>query len=182
MTDDVVVRNRLAALLPEAEAQEMRDCWDIGEQEAGLGLLVAGLLAHQLPISETARAQISVLAETWGERELRTPQILRCRGDDARTQLELIERADDIVIESSGGADVAPANVLVPWITCTRCGHALMRTHTREPWGGLSYLAENYVITSPESGAVLRSFPADSAGAAFAALLTECAEPTNDRW
>ncbi|MGN5382074.1 hypothetical protein ACQ4WX_48070 [Streptomyces lasalocidi] len=51
----------------------MRDCWDIGEQEAGLGLLVAGLLAHQLPISETARAQISVLAETWGERSCSRP-------------------------------------------------------------------------------------------------------------
>jgi hypothetical protein len=181
VTDDVVVWNRLAALLPEAEAQEMKDCWDIGEQEAGLGLLVSGLLAHQLPISETARAQISVLAETWGERELLTPRSLQCRGDGARTRLKLIERADEIMIESSGGADQDPAGVLVPWITCARCGHALMRTHTREPWGGLSYLAENYVITSPESDAVLRSFPADSAGAAFAALLTECAELTNDR-
>ncbi len=158
----------------------MKDCWDIGEQEAGLGLLVSGLLTHQVPISETVRAQISVLAEGWGERELLTRKILQCRGDSAPTQLKLIEHVGDI-IESSGAADPDAANVLVPWITCTRCGQVLMRTHTREPWGDLSYLARSYVITSPEGDAVLRVFPADSASAAFAALLAECAEPTNDR-
>ncbi|GAX58387.1 hypothetical protein SO3561_09960 [Streptomyces olivochromogenes] len=88
----------------------MKDCWDIGEQEAGLGLLVSGLIAHQLPISETVTAQISVLAEVWGEGESLTPQILQCRGDDAWTQLKLIEHAGDINIESSGRADRDAAN------------------------------------------------------------------------
>lgn len=78
VTDDAAVRNRPAALLPEAGAREVNDCWDIGEQEAGLGLLVSGLLGHQVPISGTVRAQISVLAETWGEREALTPRILHC--------------------------------------------------------------------------------------------------------
>ncbi|WP_328891909.1 hypothetical protein [Streptomyces sp. NBC_00316] len=181
MTDDVVVWHQLAALLPEAEAQEIKDCWDIGEQEAGLGLLVSGLLAHQVPISETVRAQISVLAEVWGERQSLTPRILQCRGDDEPAQLKLIEHADNIVNSSAVGGDPDVVNVLVPWIACTRCGHVLTRAHTREPWGDLSYLAGNYVITSPEGDAVQRFFPADSAGTAFAALLAECAEPTNDR-
>jgi len=181
VTDDVVVRNRLAALLPGAEAQEIKDCWDIGEQEAGLGLLVSGLLAHQVPVSETVRAQISVLAEVWGERESLTQRILQCRGDNTPAQLKLIEHADDIVNESAGGADPDAANLLVPWIACTRCGHALMRVHTRERWGDLSCVAGNYVITSPERDAVLRMFPAGSASAAFATLLAECAVPTNDR-
>ncbi|MEU9133115.1 hypothetical protein AB0D08_34305 [Kitasatospora sp. NPDC048540] len=46
MTDDVALWDRLAALLPEAEARQVRDCWNIGEQEAGLGLLVSGILTH----------------------------------------------------------------------------------------------------------------------------------------
>ena len=73
MTDDAVIWNRLASLLPEAEAQQVKDCWAIGEQEAGLGLLVLNILGRQVLISETTRAQISVLAEVWGEREALTP-------------------------------------------------------------------------------------------------------------
>ena len=91
MTDDVVVWNQLAALLAEPEAQEVRDCWTIGEQEAGLGLLGSGILAHQVPISDTVRAQISVLAETWGERQSLTPRILQCRADGTPAHLKLLE-------------------------------------------------------------------------------------------
>ncbi|WP_101254920.1 hypothetical protein [Streptomyces barkulensis] len=73
MIDDADTWNRLAALLPEADAREVGDCREIGEQEAGLGLLVFGLLTHRVPISETVRARISVLAEDWGGREALTP-------------------------------------------------------------------------------------------------------------
>ncbi|MFE1962752.1 hypothetical protein [Streptomyces sp. NPDC059479] len=182
VTDDVVVWNRLAALLPEAEAQEVKDCWEIGEQEAGLGLLVSGFLAHQVPISETVRAQISVLAETWGEREALTRQILQCRGDDTPAPLKLIEHGVGPAGEPTYGSEQDEAGlVLVPWIACTRCGRALMRVHARESSGDLSYLARHYVIMSPDSGAARRLFPADSADVAFAALLNECAESTDGR-
>ena len=162
-------------MLPDDEAQEVKDCWDIGEQEAGLGLLVSGLLAHEVPISETVRAHISVLAEVWGERDSLTPRILRCRGDDHAPRLKLIEpdggSADEVTVESGHDLDDL---VLVPWIACTTCGRTLMRAHTREPWGDLSYLAHCYVITSPDRAGVLRMFPARSAGTAFAALRHAC--------
>ncbi|MFF0010425.1 hypothetical protein [Streptomyces sp. NPDC005374] len=175
MTDDVAVWERLAALLPEAEAQEVKDCWDIGEQEAGLRQLVSGLLAHETPISETTRAQLSVLAEVWGEREALTPQILQCRRADQTACLKLIEldggSAEAALAES--GHDPADL-VLVPWIVCARCGQVLMRAHTRESWGGLSYLAQHYVITKPDHASVLQMFPSGSASTAFAALQQEC--------
>jgi hypothetical protein len=69
MTNDVDTWHQLAALLPLAEAEEVNDCWAIGEQEAGLGLLVDGILRNDVAISETVRAQLSVLAEAWGEWE-----------------------------------------------------------------------------------------------------------------
>ncbi|MFD8260087.1 hypothetical protein ACFV19_14360 [Streptomyces griseoluteus] len=177
MTDDAVIWNRLAALLPEAEAQEVKDCWEIGEQEAGLGLLVSGILGHEVPISETARAQISVLAESWGEREALTPQILQCRDDGTPGHLKLIESDGNPVPEATGVAvqDLAGL-VLVPWITCTRCGQVLMRAHARESWGGLSYLAMYYVITTPDRATVLQLFPADSADAAFVSLPRACSD------
>ncbi|MGW4291170.1 hypothetical protein ACWEIK_30045 [Streptomyces sp. NPDC004673] len=177
MTDETVIWNRLAALLPEAEAQEVKDWWDIGEQEAGLGLLVSGILGHKVLISETARAQISVLAETWGEREALTPQILQCRDDGTPGPMKLIEGDGSTVPEAIGGAEQDLTGlVLVPWITCTRCGQVLMRAHARESWGDLSYLARHYVITTPNRATVLQLFPADSASAAFAVLQRTCSD------
>ncbi|MES4893254.1 hypothetical protein [Streptomyces sp. NPDC096012] len=177
MTDDAVIWNRLAALLPGAEAQEVKDCRDIGEQEAGLGLLVSGILGHHVPISAMAKAQISVLAETWGERETLTPQILQCRDDGTPGHLKLIEGDANTVPEATGVAEQDLAGlILVPWITCTRCGQVLMRAHARESWGDLSYLARHYVITMPNQVTVLRLFPADSADAAFADLQRACSD------
>ncbi|MEH0658436.1 hypothetical protein QA860_11970 [Streptomyces stelliscabiei] len=177
MTDDAVIWNRLAALLPEAEAQEVKNCWAIGEQEAGLGLLVSGILGHQVLISETVRAQISVLAETWGEREALIPQILQCRDDGTPGHLKLIEGDGNTVPEAIGEAEQDLTGlVLVPWITCTRCGHVLLRAHSREGWGDLSYLAQHYVITTPNRATVLQLFPADSADAAFVSLQRACSD------
>jgi hypothetical protein len=171
VTDDAVIWNRLAALLPEAEAQEVKDCWDIGEQEAGLDLLVSGILGHQVPISETVRAELSVLAETWGEREILTPRILQCRDEGTPGPLKLIEGDGSTVPEAIGGAEQGLAGlVLVPWIACMRCGQVLMRAHARESWGDLSYLARHYVITTPNRATVLRLFSPDSASTALAAL------------
>ncbi|MEV7325911.1 hypothetical protein [Streptomyces sp. NPDC093970] len=180
VTDEAELWNRLAALLPEAEAREVRDCWDIGEQEAGLGLLVSGVLAHQVPISGTIRAQISVLAESWGQREALTPQILQCRGEVDPDLLKLIEGDAGTASEAVGTVEQSLTGlVVVPWIACTRCGQVLMRAHARETWGDLSYLARHYVITTPSRPDLL-VFPADSAGAAFASLQRACSDAPSE--
>lgn len=176
MTDDAVIWNRLAALLPETEAQEVKDCWSIGEQEAGLGLLISGILGYQVPISETDKAQISVLAETWGEREALTPQILQCRDEGRPGPLKLIESDENTVQEAISEAEDLAGLVLVPWIACTKCGQVLMRAHSRESWGNLSYLAWHYIITTPNRATVLLLFPGDSADAAFASLQRACSD------
>ncbi|MFP8940228.1 hypothetical protein ACLIYM_02155 [Streptomyces fenghuangensis] len=178
MIDDADTWNRLAALLPEAGAREVRDCWEIGEQEAGLGLLVSGLLAHRVPISETVRARISVLAEDWGEREALTPRIPRCRGDGGVSTVRLIEQEGGSAGGPTAGAGPGPAGyVLLPWIACDGCGRVLLRAHDRQRWGGLSFSARHYAITSPDRATVLRTLPAGAAGEAFDVLLRECDGP-----
>jgi hypothetical protein len=194
MTDDDVW-NRLAALLPEAEAEEVGECRSIGEQEAALGLLVSGILTHRRAISETVRARLSVLAEDWGEREALTPGILRCRTDGEATAVKLLEddgsTLDGATLDGStvdgSTVDGAPVRgepaladlVLVPWIVCTRCGRVLMRAHDRESWGGLSCLARRYVITAPDRVTVVQSFAAESVGDAFDSLLRKCSAPSD---
>ncbi|GHF29956.1 hypothetical protein E5082_00690 [Streptomyces griseoluteus] len=64
--DEATQWRRFAVLLPPARAADIVDCWEAGEQETGLGRPVAGLLEHQVPTSETARAEIGVTAEAWG--------------------------------------------------------------------------------------------------------------------
>jgi hypothetical protein len=177
---DADVWHRLAALLPDAEAEEVRECRAIGEQEAALGLLVSGLVTHRRAIDETARAQLSVLAEDWGEREALTPGILRCRADGEATVVKLVEDDGTTVDGAMFRAEPGLADlVLVPWIVCVRCGRVLMRAHDRESRGGLSYLARQYVITAPEHDTVVQSFAAESVGDAFTALLRECPAPSN---
>lgn len=178
VTNDVDTWRRLAALLPPAEAQEFRDCWSIGEQETGLGLLVSGILIHGVTISEGVRAQLSVLAEAWGERETLTPRILQCRSDgQPACDVTLIEHenvpvAGDAVLAGPALAEL----VRVPWILCTRCGQMLMRLHAREDWGELSYLANHYAITTPDRTAVAQLFSGDCADEAFTKLLQMCGQ------
>lgn len=179
MTNDIDAWHELSALLPPAEAQEFNDCWAIGEQEAGLDVLVSGLLAHDVAISETVRARISVLAEVWGVLETLTPRILRCRGDNSPAPaVTLVEQDAALVGGDPVRADADLAGlVLVPWIRCTRCGRNLMRVHTRAEWGALSYLAEHYAISTPDRATVIRLFPVDGADQAFASLLHTCDQP-----
>ncbi|MFE7481635.1 hypothetical protein [Streptomyces sp. NPDC057552] len=179
MTDGGATWNRLAALLPAAQGEEFKDCWAIGEQEAGLGLLVSGILRDDVAISETVRAEISVLTEVWGEREALAPRLRRCRGDGRpASAAHLIERDALLVGGDTGAAGLSLSGLVpVPWIGCARCGRALMRVHTREPWGDLSYVAEQYAITTPDRTALARLFPAGTAGAAeqaFGGLLETC--------
>ncbi len=177
MTDKIDNWNRLASLLPEPEAQHVRDAWSIGEQEAGLDMLVGGLLAHQVVISERTRAEISVTADVWGEREALAPRLLQCRGDGRPAAVKLIERDGVTISAAAVGVEGELADlVLVPWIACTRCGQTLMRGHTLEHWGDLSYSAWHHLIVSPDHSSVVRLFSDESAHVAFGALLHECPE------
>ncbi|WP_158850779.1 hypothetical protein [Saccharothrix deserti] len=154
---------RLAALLPPDRAREVVDCWDIGEQEAGLDRLVSGLVEGGVAISADDHARIAVTAEVWGVREAVEPVLRRCRsraGGDVR----VIEDGEAMGGEPFGLADL----VVVPWIACTRCGRLLGRAHRREPWGDLSYLPLHYVLFTP-----VRLFGPESAWEAFTAL-TAC--------
>ncbi|WP_189317235.1 hypothetical protein [Streptomyces brasiliensis] len=170
---------RFAALLPPADAGEILDCWDIGEQEAGLDQLVAGLLKHQVPISETVRAEIAVAAEVWGMRTALAPGLGRClSGGQEDVGLRLIEHADTVPLPgSSVGDGTAPADLLVvPWIACTRCGQVLARAHGQEPWGDLSCLARHYVLFFPGRNTSTGLFAPDSAWDALAQLRMFCAQ------
>ncbi|MET9677606.1 hypothetical protein ABZY68_31620 [Streptomyces sp. NPDC006482] len=207
MIDDEAARwYGFAALLPPVQAQEFRDCWDIGEQEAGLDRLVAGLLEHRVPISGTTRAEIAVTAEEWGVREAIEPGLGRClddggRGEDGRGpdgglgdgldggSLSIVDPAGGLPSPvpspvpppgSPPGPPTGPAGpdaelLVVPWISCTRCGRTLARTHEREPWGGLSYLARSYVVFAPGGSVPERSFPREAAWEALTALRVTCA-------
>lgn len=176
MTDDAATRHRLAGLVPPDQAQEVCGCRAIGEQEAGPGLLVSGIVGNGVAIGESVRAELSVLAEAQGEREALAPRTLRCRSDGRpATDVALIEQ-DGVVV--GGDAAVADGSltglVLVPWTSCTRCGQVLMRAHTREAWGDLSYLVEHYAITMPDRVTVTRLFPGDSVDAALTGLRESC--------
>ncbi|WP_406725796.1 hypothetical protein WJ438_15565 [Streptomyces sp. GD-15H] len=179
MIDEASRWRRFAALLPPADAAGFVDCWDIGEQEAGLDRLVVGLLDHRVPISETVRAEIAVAAEVWGVRTALAPRLGRCLGDHREdTGLRLIEHAETVPLPgSSVGTDTALTDLLVvPWIACTRCGQVLARAHTREPWGDLSYLARHYVLFAPGRNASTALFAPGSAWAALTELRTSCAQ------
>ncbi|WP_371676676.1 hypothetical protein [Streptomyces sp. NBC_01276] len=160
---------RFARLLPERDAHELRDCWDIGEQEAGLDRLVGALLRHRVAVSETVRAEISVVAEVWGMREALTSHLLACPGDGSPALLELTEGDPLPALSDSRLTDL----VLIPWIRCAS-GRLLIRAHVEEPWGDLSLIAEHYAVLASEEGPVLQLFEAFSAWEALTGLL----EPT----
>jgi hypothetical protein len=164
---------RIADLLPEAAAEDVKGCWEIGEQEAGLRQLIEGLLAFQIPVSGEDRARIAVLTEEWGERELLAPGLLRCLGDGAPAAVRLLD-GDGEGAELLPGEGELAGQMLVPWIRCNRCGQFLLRAHHWEDWDDLSHLATHYLIASADLATVLRTFPDDAVGAAFAELLDHC--------
>ncbi|MGW6744330.1 hypothetical protein ACWGDX_26965 [Streptomyces sp. NPDC055025] len=132
-----------------------------------------------MPISKTVRAEIAVAAEVWGTRTALAPGLGQClSGHQEDTGLRLIEHADTVPLPgSSAGKDPMPADLLVvPWITCTRCGQVLARAHNQEPWGGLSYLARHYVLFSPGRSTSTGLFAPDSAWDALAQLRMSCVQ------
>ncbi|MCX5378579.1 hypothetical protein [Streptomyces sp. NBC_00091] len=168
MTDEAAVWTRFARLLPDHDAQEVQVCWDIGEQEGGLELLVSSLLQHQLTIGETTRVEISVVAETWGVRENITSRLLACPGDGLPSPLELVERPDTVPLTLT---DPRLADFLViPWIRCKTSGRLLTRAHVEEPWGDLSLTPEHYAVLANTQGPSLQLFDSSSAWEALEAL------------
>ncbi|MFJ8039105.1 hypothetical protein ACIRBX_01160 [Kitasatospora sp. NPDC096147] len=166
--------HRLADLLPETAAEEVKECWETGEQEAGLRLLIEGLLASQTPVGGEDRARIAVFTEQWGQRELLAPGLLRCLGDGAPAAVRLLDGEGGEGGELLPGEGESAGLVLVPWMRCNRCGRYLLRAHRWEDWDDLSQLAVHYPIASADLGTVLRTFPADELDAAFADLLDHC--------
>ncbi|MET7641001.1 hypothetical protein [Streptomyces sp. NPDC005438] len=181
MTADAEVWRPLAALLPPAPAREVMDCWSVGEQESAIALLVSALLAHDLTISGYDRAQLSVLAEMWGQREATEEQLLRCRAlphDDS--PLRLLAPTEPLAPGNGfpGHPADSPDLLVVPWITCARCGQTLGRVHRREPWGDLSFSAVHYPLWSPGATAPSRVFATGAEQEAFDALAScPCGKP-----
>lgn len=130
----------LAALLPPGQARDVVECWDIGEQEAGLDRLTKALAEGGIAIDDDQRARVAVTAEAWGVREALTPALRRCRSR-AGGAVRLID--DDVPLAPSTPADL----VIVPWIACAVCPETLSRAHRIEPWGDLSYQPEHYVLS-----------------------------------
>ncbi|MET7699516.1 MULTISPECIES: hypothetical protein [unclassified Streptomyces] len=175
--DEPALWRRFARLLPSAEdAAEFQDCWDIGEQEAGLQfVLLPRLLERGVPIGETTRAELAVMAETWTMWDALGADIARCQGDPAQdASLRLVEFDGDRETPGPAGVQEPDGPLLVPWITCTHCGQVLARAHRREEWGGLSYLPESYVVFGPDRGTAPSTFAQDSAWDALTALRTAC--------
>ncbi|KJS55790.1 hypothetical protein [Streptomyces rubellomurinus] len=169
--------DRIADLLPEPAAQEVKDAWQIGEQEGGLTVLVEGLLARQVPIGAADRAQISVLLDGWGMRHALTPGLVRCLGDGGPEPVQLLDgdgEGEEAEVQTGWSEPELAGLVLVPWIGCTRCGRVLLRAHRWEDWDDLSYLAEYYVIAPAGERRALRIFPYDAGQEAFDELLGNC--------
>ncbi|KMS76527.1 hypothetical protein ACM01_04905 [Streptomyces viridochromogenes] len=169
-----VVWSRLAALLPAAEdVDEVQGCWDIAEQEAGLDLLVGRLVELGLPVGESARTEIAVMAEQWGEWDRLGAAIVACPGEDAQpVSLRVFEDGDE---EAPVPLDVLgeradPEQVLVPWIACVACGRVLARVHRRQEWGDLSYTAESYVVFAQDGSIEPLLFPGEDDGSGWSAL------------
>ncbi|MFJ3511087.1 hypothetical protein [Streptomyces luteogriseus] len=169
---EAVVWSRLAGLLSApGDREEVQDCWDIGEQEAGLELLVDRLLGQGTGVGEPAVAELAVMAEQWGEWDWLGARIasLPLAGEEAGGLRVLRDGAED----TRPAGFVLPehplaASVLVPWIVCAPCERVLARAHRREEWGGLSFLAEGYVVFGPGFDPVV--FPREEPGAAWDAL------------
>jgi hypothetical protein len=165
------------ALLPPAHAACVGDLWSIGEQEAALEHLVAGLLEHRPAISEAVWAGIAATAEAWDTWPALGPGLARCLGlcGDG-TGLTVIDGSDAEALPGAAvGDDPVLADLhLVPWIGCARCDAVLARAHRREPWGRLSHLALYYVVFTPGRTVPARVHGPEGLDRAFTALRAVC--------
>lgn len=169
------VWSRLALLLPSVEdVDEVQGCWDIGEQEGGLGVLVRRLLELGLPIGELTRAEIAVMAEQWGVWDLLGARIVACAGEPGLLRVYEDGARETLPVRSVVPGHPSAGSVLVPWIGCVGCGTWLARAHAREKRGDLSYLAESYVVFGTERPVPQAVFDRETYGAVWSALGALC--------
>ncbi|MFE0513693.1 hypothetical protein [Streptomyces sp. NPDC058964] len=171
--DEADLWHRLAALLPSpGDVDEVRGCWDIGEQEAGLTVLVRRVRELGLPLGDVERAEIAVMAQEWGVWDQLGTDIAACPREVGPELLRVLgDGAGDPVPGRSVLPDrSSPELFLVPWITCASCGRTLARGHTREEWGDLSYLPLLYVVFTPGRSMAPRVFDREERHAAWSAL------------
>ncbi|WP_405868017.1 MULTISPECIES: hypothetical protein [unclassified Streptomyces] len=165
------VWSRLAALLPTAEdVDEVQACWDIGEQEGGLDALVGRLLELGLPIGGLERAELAVMAGQWGMWDPLGARIVACAGEPGLLRVFEDGARKTLDVRSVVPGRPSAGSVLVPWIGCVGCGVCLGRVHTREKWGGLSFVAESYVVFGTERPPEPRVFDREEHGAVWSAL------------
>ncbi|MFF3462362.1 hypothetical protein [Streptomyces sp. NPDC002619] len=192
-TDEAALWARLATLLPSPEeAAEVQACWDIGEQEGGLTLLVQRIGEQRVPVDDLTRAEIALLAHEWGVwDQLGTLVAAFTPGTGRPERLRvLVDGTEEPVPVRSVLPDhPSPELLLVPWITCAGRGSTLARGHVREPWGDLSYLPLCYVTFSTGADVAPQVFAHERPGAvwsAFGALRSEVTpvrqdSPSTDR-
>jgi hypothetical protein len=65
-------------------------------------------MSNDVAISETVRAQLSVLAETWSERKALTPRIRQCRSNDQPAPTVTLIEQDDVLVNG----DTVPAGFI----------------------------------------------------------------------
>ncbi|GGL82106.1 hypothetical protein GCM10010129_27330 [Streptomyces fumigatiscleroticus] len=180
--DQDAVWSRLAALLPSAEdAEEVLGCYEIGEQEAGLLLLVDRLVELGVAVSGPARAEIAVLAQDWAVWDRIGDRLVTLPADRThRSGLRVFaDGAGEPLPAASVLPDGAPEELfLVPWIACADCGRVLLRGHLRE-WYGLFFLPRCYVVRADGHADAPRVFDTetddDAVWHAFGALRASCA-------
>lgn len=179
--DEGSVWSRLAALLPDPDdVDRVQGCWDIGEQEAGLDVLVGRLLEQELVIAEPTRAELAVMAAQWGVWDRLAAEIMRCRTDEAdQAPLRVLTGADaePMPVRTVLPEHPVPDLYLVPWISCGPCGRILARAHEREDWGDLSYVPEFHVVYARDGSMPPQVFDEtrrDAAWVALSALRAAC--------
>jgi hypothetical protein len=181
MTNGRDVFMGLVRLLPEDRRQDAMDFWDIGEQEAALDVLVETLIDCRVPITEQARARISILMEVWGmwNGDSSPGELAAClSADEPDRPWRLVEGTErGKALEERLAVRIEPGHplhgpALVAWFACRRCEDVLVRVHEKEPWG-LSPNASQYaIVRSPRS---VRSFA--TGFEALDALVGGCGTP-----
>ncbi|MGW2642116.1 hypothetical protein [Streptomyces sp. NPDC001348] len=177
--DEAALWSGLAALLPDpVDVDLVQGCWDIGEQEGGLTVLVGKIREQGLAVDESARAELAVMAGRWGVWDRLGPDIARCgpAADAARLRVFPDDGGQPFPAGSVLESPPAPDLFLVPWIGCARCGRVLARGHRLEEWGELSHLPLCYVVSAPGGSPAPTVYDPEERGAAWAALAAVTAD------
>lgn len=136
-------------------------------------MLVERPAGQGVPVGGSERAELAVTAEQWGVWDRLGASIAGCSPDAGRPARRRVceDGAEETLpVRAVLPGYASPHSVLVPWIGCPPCGRALARVHRREEWGGLSYLAESYVVFAGDGAVAPLVFDREDEGAAWAAL------------